>query len=159
MDFADVLDMMDDDCDIQGFPNESQSISREEVESQFVTRDEFESLLKRFRHLIQSNFIRSFDEVEPRTGAYKRDISEADASTGWISVNEGLPEPDREVLLIAHGWKERLLYIGCLHRMSAETSWLTGITSKESEWLIYGWSYLIAPTVTHWRPLPTPPKS
>lgn len=80
------------------------------------------------------------------------------AQPKWISVNERLPEPDREILLIAHGWKERLLYIGCLHHMSAETSLLTGITSKESEWLIYGWSYLKEPTVTHWMPLPESPK-
>ena len=80
------------------------------------------------------------------------------AQPKWISVNERLPEPDREILLIAHGWKERLLYIGYLHHMSAETSWLTGITSKESEWLIYGWSYIKEPTVTHWMPLPEPPK-
>lgn len=40
----------------------------------------------------------------------------------------------------------------------AETSWLTGITSKESEWCIEGWSYIREPMVTHWMPLPAPPK-
>lgn len=43
-----------------------------------VPRDEHEALLRRFRHLLQSDFIRSFDEVDPKTGTYKRDISEAD---------------------------------------------------------------------------------
>lgn len=43
-----------------------------------VPRDEYESLLKRFRHLLESDFIRSFDEYDPKTGTYKRDISEAD---------------------------------------------------------------------------------
>lgn len=43
-----------------------------------VPRDEHESLLKRFRHLLESDFIRSFDEYDPKTGTYKRDISEAD---------------------------------------------------------------------------------
>lgn len=37
------------------------------------------SLLKRFRHLLQSDFIRSFDEWDPKKGDYKRDIREADA--------------------------------------------------------------------------------
>ena len=80
------------------------------------------------------------------------------AERGWISVKDRLPEPEREVLLIAHGWKSRILYIGCLHHMDAQKSWLTGITSKESDWLIQGWSYLKEPTVTHWMPLPELPK-
>lgn len=43
-----------------------------------VPRTEYEDLLKRFRHLLESDFIASFAEVEPFTGKYKRDISEAD---------------------------------------------------------------------------------
>lgn len=74
----------------------------------------------------------------------------------WISVGERLPEEDQEVLLIAHGWEPQSMYIGHLHHVEAETSWLTGITSKESEWSISGWSYLRAPEVTHWIPLPQP---
>lgn len=76
----------------------------------------------------------------------------------WISVEERLPQLDQEVLLIAHGWKSRILYIGCLHHIDAQKSWLTGITSKESDWLIHGWSYLREPVVTHWMLLPEPPK-
>lgn len=36
--------------------------------------------LKRLTHLLKSDYIRSFDEVDPKTGEYKRDIMEADAS-------------------------------------------------------------------------------
>lgn len=43
-----------------------------------VPREEHELLLKRFRHLLESDFIRSFDAYDPKTGTYKRDISEAD---------------------------------------------------------------------------------
>lgn len=43
-----------------------------------VPRDEYEALLKRFWHLLESDYIRSFDEVDRRTGTYKRDIKEAD---------------------------------------------------------------------------------
>lgn len=42
-----------------------------------VPRDEHEYLLKRFRHLLKSDYIRSFDEVDPNTGEYKRDIKKA----------------------------------------------------------------------------------
>ena len=43
-----------------------------------VLRKEHDALLKRFRHLLKSDFIRSFDEYDPRTQTYKRDITEAD---------------------------------------------------------------------------------
>lgn len=86
------------------------------------------------------------------------DMLEQDAKTGWISVKDRLPEPGKDVLLIAYGWKDTRVYIGRLEHMSPETSCLTGITSKESEWCIQGWSYLKEPLVTHWMPLPEPPK-
>jgi hypothetical protein len=81
------------------------------------------------------------------------------APVGWISVKDKLPEPEQDVLVIAHGWSGRLLYIGSYQRMEAETSWLTGVTSKASDWLLWGWSYLREPEVTHWMPLPEPPTS
>lgn len=78
---------------------------------------------------------------------------------GWVSVEERLPEENLEVLIVAKGWdKTPPYYLGCLHHMKPVTSWLTGITSAESDWLIHGWSYLRSPEVTHWRPLPEPPK-
>ena len=76
----------------------------------------------------------------------------------WIPVTERLPERDKEVLLIVRGWEDRLYYTGCLHRQEAERSWLTGIESKASDWKIWGFSYLREPIVTHWMPLPKPPK-
>ena len=76
----------------------------------------------------------------------------------WIPVTERLPERDKEVLLIVHGWEDRLYYTGCLHRQEAERSWLTGIESKASDWKIWGFSYLREPIVTHWMPMPNPPK-
>lgn len=89
-----------------------------------------------------------------------REIPAADvAPVGWISVKDKLPEPEQDVLVIAHGWSGRLLYIGSYQRMEAETSWLTRVTSKASEWSLWGWSYLREPEVTHWMPLPEPPMS
>lgn len=76
----------------------------------------------------------------------------------WISVKDRLPEHGKQVLLIAYGWSDTTIYLGRLEHMSSETSWLTGFTSKESEWCIQGWSYLKEPLVTHWMPLPEPPE-
>ena len=87
------------------------------------------------------------------------DLLEQDAEkTSWISVKDRLPEHGKQVLLIAYGWKGTTVYLGKLEHMCPETSWLTGITSKESEWCIQGWSYLKEPLVTHWMPLPEPAK-
>lgn len=76
----------------------------------------------------------------------------------WISVKDRLPDDEQEVLVIAHGWDGRLVYVGSHKRVVAQKSWLTGITSKSSEWSLWGWSYLKEPMVTHWMPLPEPPK-
>ena len=76
----------------------------------------------------------------------------------WISVKDRLPSDEQDVLVIAHGWGGRLVYVGSYKRVEAQKSWLTGITNKSSEWLLWGWSYIKEPMVTHWMPLPHPPK-
>lgn len=43
-----------------------------------VTANEYEFLLRRFRHLLKSRYISTFDAVNPFTGEYTRDIAEAD---------------------------------------------------------------------------------
>ena len=101
--------------------------------------------------------------TDPETGSFTEYLADYLIRNGvtvqeWIPVTERLPERDKEVLLIVHGWKDRLYYTGCLHRQEAERSWLTGIESKASDWKIWGFSYLREPIVTHWMPLPPPPK-
>ena len=81
------------------------------------------------------------------------------ARNGWISVKDRLPYDEQEVLVIAHGWDERLVYVGSHKRVEAQKSWLTGITNKSSEWSLWGWSYLKEPMVTHWMPLPEMPEA
>ena len=76
----------------------------------------------------------------------------------WISVKDRLPSDEQDVLVIAHGWGGRLVYVGSHKRVEAQKSWLTGITNKSSEWSLWGSSYLKEPMVTHWMPLPQPPK-
>ena len=76
----------------------------------------------------------------------------------WISVKDRLPENEQEVLVISHGWGGRLVYVGTYKKIDSETSWLTGITSKASDWSLWGWSYLREPHVTHWMPLPELPE-
>lgn len=44
-----------------------------------VPREEYDLLGRRLEHLLESDYIRSFDEKVIMTGRYKRDIREADA--------------------------------------------------------------------------------
>lgn len=67
----------------------------------------------------------------------------------WISVEDRLPKLEQEVLAITHGWNE--YYFGL--RKHVEPG-----TSKESDWLLRDWKSLREPKVTHWMPLPEPPK-
>lgn len=129
-----------------------------------MTREE---IVKALRHCASAGFCMEcvLGNLKVSTGKCEQilmhaaaDMLEQDAKTGWISVKDRLPEYGEQVLLTAYGWSDTTVYIGQLKHMDAETSWLTGITSKESEWCIEGWSYLKEPVVTHWMPLPEPPK-
>ena len=120
-----------------------------------MTREEVIKLLRKFIHQFDGRDVEdAFVEDVLEAAA---DMLEQDAPE-WISVKDRLPEPGEQVLLIAYGWSDTTVYLGRLEHMTPETSWLTGITSKESEWCIQGWSYLREPRVTHWMPLPEPPK-
>lgn len=75
--------------------------------------------------------------------------------TEWISVKDRLPENEQEVLVVAVGWEDRLVYVGNYKRIESQKSWLTGIRSESSDWSLWGWSYLRSPEVTHWMPMPS----
>lgn len=52
--------------------------SRDDLLEDAVSREEYDLLVRRLQHLLESDYIRSFDEKEIMTGRYKRDIKEAD---------------------------------------------------------------------------------
>jgi len=53
--------------------------------------DNFKDLLKRFRHLLRSEYIRSFDEWDAKRGRYKKDIRQADEDMKTIKqLEEGM---------------------------------------------------------------------
>ena len=43
-----------------------------------MQKTDFDNLLKKLRHLLQSDFIRKYDEIDPKTGKYRKDIREVD---------------------------------------------------------------------------------
>lgn len=50
--------------------------------------DSNESLVNRYRHLCESEFIASFDQVDPQTHEYVRNISEADKLVYVLEISQ-----------------------------------------------------------------------
>jgi hypothetical protein len=48
------------------------------INSNIVSIEDYQSLLKRFQHLLESDVIALYDEVDPITKRYKRDVKELD---------------------------------------------------------------------------------
>ena len=87
----------------------------------------------------------------------------------WIPVTEQLPESNHkndhvgDVLCFVpprDGCYQSGLYLGKLNHIAANDGsrnfW--GRPIQASDWTLWGWSYLEKPVVTHWMPLPEPPK-
>lgn len=62
----------------------------------------------------------------------------------WISVEDRLPEDEEDKLILLIGWDDMLFQRVALHNDS------------DKNW--YGWDSTKYNTVTHWQPLPEPPK-
>lgn len=87
----------------------------------------------------------------------------------WISATEQLPESNHkndhvgDVLCFVpprDGCYQSGLYLGKPKHVAADDGsgnfW--GRPMQASDWTLWGWIYLEKPVVTHWMPLPEPPK-
>ena len=77
------------------------------------------------------------------------ELARVKAERRWIPVTEWLPEPDTQVLAIVSGRWENITF----DRAYELVSW-----SAYEGWIIEAWPELEDPEVTHWMPLPEPPK-
>lgn len=74
-------------------------------------KNDIDRLERRLKHLLQSEFIRSFDEVDARTKEYKRDIREADnKNTGGCGTWEIQYFDNTPRFFICSNCKSRLSY-------------------------------------------------
>ena len=67
----------------------------------------------------------------------------------WISVEEKLPDTDDNVLVICNGEYKNIRFINAYD--------LAAYDSDEDEWILDSYPEAVV-TVTHWMPLPQPPK-
>jgi len=87
----------------------------------------------------------------------------------WISVEDRLPETDHKntfdynVLVYIpqrKGCRQSGIYLGKVRKVEGDDGkgnfW--GKKTEPCEWTVWGWSYFEHPVVTHWMPLPQPPK-
>lgn len=81
----------------------------------------------------------------------------------WTPVTEGLPEKGAKLLLyVPKTEKSRQfgIFTGELKSVKADDGsgnfW--SMPTPSSDWTLWGWSYFEKPNVTHWMPLPEPPK-
>ena len=88
----------------------------------------------------------------------------------WISVKDRLPKTDgknehtHDVLVYIpkrDGVNQHGIYLGKLLKIEPDRDGsgnIWGIPTPGSEWTVWAWGYLEEPVVTHWMPLPEPPK-
>lgn len=72
----------------------------------------------------------------------------------WIPVVEKLPEIGETVLVIASGWPKLRKEL----RGAVEIATLYA-TKPQPDWMLEAWPDWACPGVTHWMPLPEPPKN
>ena len=89
----------------------------------------------------------------------------------WISVKDRLPEKygkndhKADVMLYIpkrEGVRQHGIYLGFLGEKPIPPDDGSGnfwhLSTSGSDWTVWGWSYFEGPIVTHWMPLPEPPK-
>ena len=68
----------------------------------------------------------------------------------WIPVTDRLPEDDHDVLIVGSG--------SPVKNVRLENSLEIARFSKDEGWILECWPDWETPIVTHWMPLPQPPK-
>ena len=96
-------------------------------------------------------------------------VTDTNVGSKWISVEDRLPETDGKntfaynVLVYIpkrDGCNQHGVYIGKLRSVKADDGsgnfW--GFKTQACDWTVWGFSYFEHPVVTHWMPMPQPPK-
>ena len=82
--------------------------SRDELLEDAVPAKEHDLLVRRLEHLLESDYIRSFDEKEIMTGQYKRDIREAD-TVQEVRAKWGKKDSEGRTPCSKCGWKHPVM--------------------------------------------------
>ena len=133
-----------------------------------ITREAAIELLHYYAYKICSAVVSDFEvlpavDISPSVRQFKR------MAAHWIPVTEQLPESNHkndhvgDVLCFVpprDGCYQSGLYLGKPKHVAADDGsgnfW--GRPMQASDWTLWSWIYLEKPVVTHWMPLPEPPK-
>lgn len=82
--------------------------------------------------------------------------------SNWISVNDRLPDEDGEYLVFFNGEPSEMCVLNFATVLSnADEAWFAFENRNYSGWYDWDWAereYYEVDGVTHWQPLPEPPK-
>ena len=125
-------------------------------------------LKNKIRNYITLNSV-SKDQIRQEYNEIFDKLKEYEDKQEWISVEDRLPETDYKntfdynVLVYIpkrEGCKQSGMFLGKVCKVEGDDGkrnfW--NIKTEPCEWTVWGWSYFEHPVVTHWKPLPQPPK-
>lgn len=109
-----------------------------------VSAKEADALERRLTHLLESDYIRQYDEKIPQSGEYKLDIRDADKPMHkWIPCSERMPQEGKAVLVYISDCGVVVIASLCAD------CWIKKFSDDE----------ILYDSVTHWMPLPKPPSN
>ena len=89
-----------------------------------------------------------YESIDPVNEACRMGM-EALERTRWIPCSERLPESNLEVLVIVSGKVGNITLVNSVE---------IGDFDRDEGWILEMWPEWEDPNVTHWQPLPEPPK-
>ena len=95
-------------ADVVKYIAEELQSSQNELLEDAVPAKEYDLLIRRLEHLLESDFIRSFDEKVIMTGQYKRDIREAD-TVQEVRAKWGKKDSEGRTPCSRCGWKHPVM--------------------------------------------------
>ncbi len=114
-----------------------------------MTREE---AIKHLEAQAQCNYIPTREAAQMAIASLRaqQEAEKNEPLTGWISVNDRMPESEDFVLVIASGNPKS--------NITLQNAYELAEYSKEEGWIFEGWLEWEDANVTHWMPLPEPPK-
>jgi hypothetical protein len=117
-------------------------------------------MVENYKHLYeQAKKMLTMYQDEPFPG-FREQIEELEAKSKWIPVTERLPEKDGDYLVFKVFDQKTWCDVISFAKDGRKVSECTFGKKWQNIWYYYDseWGYIRTDSVTHWMPLPEPPK-